>query len=203
VSSSRAREPYFRAAAEILAEAGSDGLTIAAVCERTHVTTGAFYHHFGGISEFVAAYVRAWEEHNTREIGVAAAEPDPVRRLERLIDFVVTMPHPAEAAFRAWGKTNATVGATVRRVTAFGTAAAEAVLTELVGDPGRAAVLAHMAGSIAIGMQTADEPVDLDLFAAVAAEWVRSCVGLDAEIVPDPDRAGPRLLISRRPAAPH
>ncbi|WP_239003564.1 TetR/AcrR family transcriptional regulator [Nocardia panacis] len=55
------KEQYFTAALEVLAECGFKGLNIGVLCRGLGVTSGSFYHHFGGWPTFVTALLEHWE----------------------------------------------------------------------------------------------------------------------------------------------
>src|SRR5687767_9148578 len=103
VGRSRGPAGYFEAAWEILAAEGAEGLTQAALCERLHVTTGAFYYHFANMPAFVDALAESREAYWGGLVASIEAEPDPVRRLELLAGAAFGMAYASEAAYRAWG----------------------------------------------------------------------------------------------------
>lgn len=165
------RSAYLEAALEVLAEAGSEGLTVAELCARLGVTKGSFYHHFTGMPELVNALLRFWaDERSQRLIEVSSAEPDPVARYELLLRIAEGLPHGAEAALRAWGRSNPEVHAVVTRVDA----ARERHIAEsmrLFGLSGeRAALRARMAISLLVGVQQRENPVDVVTLRAMLEE---------------------------------
>ncbi len=179
----RGREAYFQAAREILADRGPDGVTVANLCARLGVTKGSFHHHFATTSGFVEALAEHWAASFLGVQEAMAADPDPVRRLEALYQGSLSLPHPAEATWRAWGWTDPVVADALRRVEERGQILTTQVLTELLGDPDRADLLAELGIGLTIGLQQADPPLDAETFALTALEWVRRCVGLDAHLV--------------------
>jgi AcrR family transcriptional regulator len=155
-------------ALDVLAEAGSEGLTISELCSRLGVTKGSFYHHFSGMPEFVTALLEFWEEQRSRRlIEASAAVPDPEARFELLSDIAVGLPHEAEAALRAWGRSNAEVRAVVERVDQ----ARERHLAEslmLFGLSAEVAELrAHISVAILVGTQQRENPVDVERLRAM------------------------------------
>ncbi|HEU5267420.1 MAG TPA: TetR/AcrR family transcriptional regulator, partial [Jatrophihabitans sp.] len=110
-------QDYFREALTVLADQGSEGVTIVAVCDALGVTKGSFYHHFGSLSGFVDQLLPYWEgQRSSRLVGRTRPPEDPRRRLVRLIDLAVDLPHPTEAAMRAWGWRQPEVALAVERV---------------------------------------------------------------------------------------
>lgn len=183
MSTSRGREPYFTAAMDILGADGADGLTQAALCARVHVTTGAFYYHFGSMASFVAALAAEHEKRYVALFAGIAAEPDPVRRLELLAEAAFSVLRGPEAAYRAWGSGNETVGAALVRLDALAEGIFVDAATEVLGDRPRAVMLGHMAMAIVVGMQQQGRALDGQAYTEVVQEFFRSSLGLDTEIV--------------------
>jgi len=155
-------------ALDVLAEAGCEGLTISELCSRLGVTKGSFYHHFSGMPEFVSALLEFWEEQRSKRlIAASAAVADPAARFELLSNIAAGLPHEAEAALRAWGRSNAEVRAVVQRVDE----ARERHLAEslvLFGLPPELAELrAHIAVAILVGTQQREHPVDVQRLRAM------------------------------------
>ncbi|HEX4251869.1 MAG TPA: TetR/AcrR family transcriptional regulator [Pseudonocardia sp.] len=153
---------------DVLAEAGSEGLTISELCSRLGVTKGSFYHHFSGMPEFVTALLEFWEEQRSKRlIAASAAVPDATARFELLSNIAVGLPHEAEAALRAWGRSNAEVRAVVERVDE----ARERHLAEslvLFGlAPELAELRARVAVAILVGTQQRENPVDVQRLRAM------------------------------------
>jgi hypothetical protein len=93
--------------------------------------------------------------------------PDPEARFELLSDIAVGLPHEAEAALRAWGRSNAEVRAVVERVDQ----ARERHLAEslmLFGLSAEVAELrAHISVAILVGTQQRENPVDVERLRAM------------------------------------
>lgn len=183
----RGREAYFRTAHEILATKGSDALTVSALCERLGVTKGSFHHHFETMPAFVAAAAQHWEHTFGALLDNYATEPDPLHRLELMMQTAYALPHPTVVAWWTWGRTNPVVAAALRRLEDRTEHHLEAILTELLGDPIAADLLAEMGIGLAVGLQIQlqqpDSPFDAQTFLLTAVEWARRCLGLDAELV--------------------
>ncbi|BBX67313.1 TetR/AcrR family transcriptional regulator [Mycolicibacterium psychrotolerans] len=98
------RESFFNAGFDVLAELGYGGLKLAEVCHRLGVTSGSFYHYFSSWSDFTRQLVAHWHEGMTvRVVEAVRDEPDPRRRVDKLIKGALELPHGAEAAIRVWG----------------------------------------------------------------------------------------------------
>ncbi|WP_051580201.1 TetR/AcrR family transcriptional regulator [Pseudonocardia acaciae] len=165
------RSAYLESALDVLAQAGSEGLTVAGLCSRLGVTKGSFYHHFAGMPEFVTALLEFWEDQRSqRLIAASRAEPDPRARYRLLLGIAVGLPHAAEASLRAWGRSNAEVRAVVARVDE----ARERHLTEsmmMFGLPAeRARLRARIAIAVLVGAQQREDPVDVDGLRAMLEE---------------------------------
>ena len=159
-----AAEQYFGVAMTILARDGAAGLKIGPLCRALGVTSGSFYHHFGGWAGFVRALLRHWEaEQTARVVELARATADPVQRMVLVKELTVQLPHDAEAAIRAWSSMDPEVGRAQRRVDAQRRLALEQVLADVVRDPRDAARLAVLGISILAGYQQTCVPPDPEL----------------------------------------
>jgi AcrR family transcriptional regulator len=155
-------DDYFREALAVLGESGSEGMTIAVLCDRLTVTKGSFYHHFGGMPGFVTALLRFWEsEHSDRLIALSKAQPDPRLRIFALTDIAVELPHASEAAFRAWGKSNAEVAAVQSRVDRRRENHLVEAFQALGIDHRRSLLMTRIALNLLVGVQQREHPVDL------------------------------------------
>mgnify|MGYP000234521504 FL=1 len=100
---SLARESYFEAGVEALAELGYSGLKLAEVCWRLGVTTGSFYHHFPNWGTYTKEFIEHWVHARSTAITDAVArQSSPRKRLETLITRALDLPHSAEAAILVW-----------------------------------------------------------------------------------------------------
>lgn len=166
--SSLGPDAYFATALDLLSEGGPEALTIAGLCSALRITKGSFYHHFGGMPAFVDALLAFWEEeHSNRLIALSKTETDPVHRAQVLVQIAMDLPHGAEAAFRAWGRSNPVVAAAQTRVDAE----REDALTDAVVALGlsrkQARLHARMAVAILLGVQIRSRPVDVKELAAM------------------------------------
>ena len=73
---------YFDEALRVLAREGRNGLRIGRLCAALGVTSGSFYHHFGGWDGFVAALLEHWEREEVgRIVELVNARDDPLERV--------------------------------------------------------------------------------------------------------------------------
>ena len=155
------RRDYFQCGLTLLAESGVGGLTIAALCAGLGVTKGSFYHHFGGMPGYVTALLEHWEtEHSSALIERSAGDIDPVRRQWNLIDIAVSLPHGAESALRAWGRSNEEVAAVLTRVDQAREDHLTASMSGLGLEPHRARLMAVTAMAVLVGTQQRERQVD-------------------------------------------
>ncbi|PRC47904.1 TetR family transcriptional regulator [Mycobacterium sp. ITM-2017-0098] len=97
------RESFFDAGLSVLSDRGYGGLKLAEVCQRLGVTTGSFYHYFSNWSSYTQQLVAHWHQGMTvRVVAAVQAEPDPRKRIGRLLDAGLMLPYGAEAAIRVW-----------------------------------------------------------------------------------------------------
>jgi AcrR family transcriptional regulator len=182
---------YFREALEILAEGGSESLTIAALCDRLAVTKGSFYHHFGGLPNFVTQLLQHWEsEDGARLSAVSRAQPDPGARVAGLLRLAVGLPHAGEAAIRAWGRSNSEVAATVDQIDRKRERTLVTAISAVGADRTRARALGRLALTVIIGAQQREHPIDLKRLQQMLDEVTR-LIGLDA----DPRLAAPLTAV--------
>lgn len=154
------REAYFAAAFDLLAEDGYPGLKLATLCRRLGVTTGSFYHHFGGWPAFVEALLDDWEHEQTgRVLRLSRAAPDATARVRTMKELAAsTVPHAAEYAIRVWSGDDPQVRAAQDRLDTLRIAAVAEIIGELVPDPAVADRLGVMAVSLMVGWQQLRPP---------------------------------------------
>jgi AcrR family transcriptional regulator len=156
------REGYFTAAMALLARDGRSGLRLATLCRDVGVTSGSFYHHFGGWDAFVDALLEHWETVDTRRLAeLAAREPDPEGRLDVLKHLALTFPHEAETAIRAWAHGDPRVAAVQERVDEQRRRVVADALVAAEVEPDRAGRLADLALAVLIGSQQRLGPTDV------------------------------------------
>lgn len=186
LSSTRGRkQDYFAAARDLLAERGSDGVTIAAICERLGVTHGAFHHAFSTMAGFVGALADEWLLASFGLLESYESERDPAARLEVLFHDKVTLLDPAEAAWQAWGWANPTVHYAVRHVQRRLQRHLTTTFAELGHDDEAAELLAEMGVALTLGLPHWEPALDLPTRESVVLEWLRRCVGVNVDVVHD------------------
>src|SRR4051812_50185194 len=111
------RHGYFEAALDVLARHGFTELNVGRLCRDLGVTSGSFYHHFGGWPGFVKQLLDHWENRQVlilrqRNFGTGGPSAD----FAELMDLTLGLPHAAEAAIRAWAMNDETVRTAQKRV---------------------------------------------------------------------------------------
>jgi AcrR family transcriptional regulator len=155
------REDYFAAALDGLASEGHSAVRIAPLCRRLGVTTGSFYHYFGGFDRFVVELLEHWEDATTRStFARTLTEPDPLKRLRMVKRSALDLPHEAETAIRAWSHVNPLVEAAQARVDGARLEHVRTVVAAFVPDRRRARLLAVHGLSLLVGVQQWRTPVD-------------------------------------------
>ncbi|MDQ1488555.1 MAG: hypothetical protein QOJ23_1069 [Actinomycetota bacterium] len=152
---------YFAMAMEILGESGPEGLTIAALCGRLRVTKGSFYHHFGGLGEFVHRFLAWWVGESAELVHQMEAEPDPRRRVELASEHALAFRHEAEAAIRAWGRSIPEVAAAVRGVDGVRQDYLAWAFEELGLTRADSQFFARLSVDVLVGRQSREERVDV------------------------------------------
>jgi AcrR family transcriptional regulator len=169
------QEQYFAAALERLAADGPEGLTIGWLCGQLGVTSGSFYHYFGGWARFVEALLEHWEAEQThRIVELAHGRANVEQRLNVMQQQASELPHAAEAAIRAWGRSDDRVRDALRRVDALRHAEVRALIAGIGVDPEQAELLATMALALLVGMQQLQRPVDVDVLRGMFDELGRT-----------------------------
>jgi AcrR family transcriptional regulator len=176
------REAYFNAAMKILASAGFQELTVDNLSAELGATKGSFYHHFTGMPEFTEALVAAWQAR-VSEICTQMAALPPLEGLARSMEMIGQWPLQADAALRAWAWANPVVAAAVARHEATWERLMLTWMSQVVPDPERARVLAHMILAVLTGMLQLQRVPEAELIRAVSLEFLRSNIGI--EILPD------------------
>jgi AcrR family transcriptional regulator len=177
------RVDYFAAAYAILGEVGSEGITIHALCERLGVTKGSFYHHFENLEAFVHAFAGWWQTGFTARLAQYNAIDDRIERAELMLNATAGLAHGPEAALRSWSVSEPIIKAAIDRIDAAGEDSVLRLAALFVDDPEEAALFAHHGVSLAVGMQHRAQPVDVDRYLEVLAQWARLGLGVDVEVV--------------------
>jgi AcrR family transcriptional regulator len=172
-----ARESYFEAGLEILADRGFGGLKLAELCSRLGVTTGSFYHYFSGWNAYTRELLSYWRQDRTvRLVEVIRAQPDARRRIEATIDVALSLPHGAEAAIRAWSSVDAEVLDVQREVDQERFDVIFEAAFDIVGDARQAQTFASWAVYVFVGYEQATLPREARMF-----EWISKTMLDDLE----------------------
>lgn len=103
------REDWLAAGFRAIAKGGPGAMRITTLASELKATKGSFYWHFRDLGAFQDALLALWQEKVVTEIvAQITAEPDPIRRLDQLVEAAAT-PAPdefggaqIETAMRAW-----------------------------------------------------------------------------------------------------
>ena len=115
----RAPSAWLQAAADVLREGGVEAVRVEAIARRLGVTKGSFYWHFADRDALLSALLAEWEGRAGERIlrRIEAADPDPRRRLELLLETVVREGRGAlDPAVRDWARGDANAAACLGRV---------------------------------------------------------------------------------------
>ena len=168
------RQAYFASALKMLAENGFAGLNVGALCRELGVTSGSFYHHFGGWPGFVNQLLDHWENRQVlilreRNFGTGGPSAD----FAELMDLTLGLPHAAEAAIRAWAMNDETVRAAQKRVDEARLRTVGKAVEGIVGDPALARTLTSLGLAMLVGHQQLASAGERSELAALLAEYTR------------------------------
>ena len=165
------QDSYFEAGMDVLSDLGYGGLKLAEVCNRLGVTTGSFYHYFPSWSVYTRRLVAHWLEARTvRTVEVAHNETDPRRRIDRLIQQGLALPHGAESAIRVWGSIDPDVHAAQSAVDKQRFDLLHDAAREILQNTRQAEVFASWALYLLIGYEQSTLPPDAAGLAWIAAQ---------------------------------
>ena len=151
-----ARNSYFETGLEILADRGFGGLKLAEVCTRLGVTTGSFYHYFTNWSAYTRELIGYWKRDRTDRLReMFSQEVDPRKRMQLIIRQVLSLPHSAEAAIRAWSSVDPGVHAVQAEVDRQRFQVCYDYALEIVKDARQAEVFADWAVYLLVGYEQA------------------------------------------------
>lgn len=168
----RTPDDYFEAALGLLAAGGPRAVTIASLCAELGVSKGSFYHHFGGIPDFMERLLGYWERRGDVLMAQtrASVEPDQVLEMGKLT-ATWQLYHEAESAIRALARTDPDVAVVQRRVDQTREDVLRTTFVALGLPPGRARVLARLGMAILIGTQQREHPIDRRRLQETFAEY--------------------------------
>ena len=157
------REAFFEAGFDVLSDRGYGGLKLAEVCDRLGVTTGSFYHYFSSWPAFSQDLVAHWHEGMTlKVVDTVRAETDPRKRIDRLIQAGLTLPHSAEAAIRVWSAVDPHVRSVQEAVDRQRFDVVRDSALEVLRNPRQADLFAAWAVYLLVGYEQALLPADVD-----------------------------------------
>jgi AcrR family transcriptional regulator len=152
----------------VLADLGYGRLKLAEVCDRLGITTGSFYHFFSNWPAYTRELVEHWRKASTtRLVELVRAEPDPRRRLDRIIDIGLNLPHGAEAAIRAWSSADPYVYEVQKDVDRQRHDITRECALEILPDERQAELFADWAVYLLVGYEQSTLPRDKG-----ALEWI-------------------------------
>jgi AcrR family transcriptional regulator len=167
------REVYFETGLEVLSDRGYGGLKLAEVCHRLGVTTGSFYHYFASWSVYTHELVQHWMDARTlRQVEVIRAEPDPRRRIDRIIQIGLALPHGAEAAIRSWSSVDPQVHAVQAQVDRQRFDIVYESALEVLHNPRQAQLFANWGVYLLVGYEQALLPRDSGALAWMADQLI-------------------------------
>jgi AcrR family transcriptional regulator len=163
-----ARDSYFEAGLEILADLGLGRLKLAEVCSRLGVTTGSFYHYFTSWNAYTRGLISYWREDRTVKLTeMLRREVDPRRRMRFIVEAALSLPHGAEAAIRAWSSVDAEVHAVQVEVDRDRFNLCYEYAIEIVNDTRQAEVFADWAVYLLVGYEQSTLEHDPQVY-----EWI-------------------------------
>lgn len=156
------RADFLAVAMEVLGRDGHTGLKVGRLSRELGVTTGSLYHHFNGLPDLVDALLAHWETESTdRTAEALIGVSEPTAAISALKRAALALPHPAEAAIRAWSHSDAAVGIVQRRVDRHREDALTLAISMVVGDERLARDLGIVGLTLLTGFQQSGDPHDL------------------------------------------
>ena len=108
------REAWLLAGQTLLRRGGVHAVKLQALCEELGLTTGSFYHHFGGMPSYLDALAGYYGTEQTLDNTRQADDPDPHARIRKLLAIAHDdRMRPLDAAMRDWAGTNPIAAAAV------------------------------------------------------------------------------------------
>jgi AcrR family transcriptional regulator len=149
-----ARDSFFETGLQILADLGFGGLKLAEVCNRLGVTTGSFYHYFTSWSTYTQELIEYWKQDRTDRLSeMFSQQSDPRKRMQLIIQSVLSLPHSAEAAIRAWSSIDPQVHAVQAEVDRQRFQVCYDYAIEIVQDHRQAEVFAQYSVYVLVGYE--------------------------------------------------
>ena len=182
------RDAFLAAGLEVLSDLGYGGLKLAELCTRLGVTTGSFYHYFSNWSSYTRDLVEHWRKGSTTQLVEAVrAEPDPRRRIDKIINIGLNLPHGAEAAIRAWSGSDPDVYAVQKDVDRQRHDITRECALEILHDERQAELFADWAVYLLVGYEQSTLPRDRPALAWIVAQLLDALdAGRFAVVTPTP-----------------
>lgn len=115
MATSYGRRRWLEAGQDLLRRGGVGAVKLRALTRRCQLTTGSFYHHFSGMSDYLDALARYHGAQHVAQVMAFVDDPDPVVRLRRLSDL---SRHerlgPLDHAMRDWAGSSPVAASAVR-----------------------------------------------------------------------------------------
>lgn len=105
---SKGQEVWLAAGQELLRRGGVGAVRLQALTDELGLTTGSFYHHFSGMSQYLDQLAAYYGSEQPRSHLAAVEDADPRVRLQRLVALAGDERMvPLDAAMRDWAGSNA------------------------------------------------------------------------------------------------
>ena len=85
----KTKETLLNTALDLIGERGYDQVTIHEICEKVGVSTGAFYHHFGGKEDIIVETYRRYDYHFAAYAADDLSEKEPLEQVIQSIHYQV------------------------------------------------------------------------------------------------------------------
>lgn len=168
------RADFLTAALEVLGRDGHAGLKVGLLSKHLGVTTGSLYHHFSGLPDLTSQLLAHWETESTdRTAATIAGLTDAPSAIAALKQAALDLPHPAEAAIRAWSHSDASVELVQRRVDQHREDALTLAISLVVPDEALARELGRVGLTLLIGFQQSGDPHDTAPLATLLDHYER------------------------------
>lgn len=144
-----ARIKWLEAGQGLLRDGGLAAVKLEALTKLAELTTGSFYHHFGGMPAYLDSLAEFYgvDQVNENLAGIAGFEPR--ERLDRMGRIAANdRMRPLDAAMREWAETNEAAAAAVEAADAALLAFAASALVDLGHSRAEARIRAVMLLSI-------------------------------------------------------
>ena len=102
-----AKDDWIKLGFELLAQKGSQSLTIEKLCKSAGKTKGSFYFHFQTIEDYLISLVQQW--YKTYTLAITSRKSSGAGRLDLLNQLVARLDFPLETAIRTLAARNSTL----------------------------------------------------------------------------------------------